>query len=425
MAQFTPKNIWLIKVGEPTPLDGKDVRLFRVGLLAASLAERGHVVTWWHSTVNHQKKIQRFSEHTTAAISNNLKMIFLHSILYNKNAGLFRIFNQYGTARAFAQLSEQSIPPDIIVCCLPPLELCVRAVQYGKRHHIPVVLDVQDLWPDAFMKFAPSWLKAPWRLLLTPWFNAVKKACSNATAIIGTTDAFVDWALNYACRKRTQYDRSFPFGYTETMPQKASIEEAEQRWTSLEIGNIPGQFIACFFGILGRHYELDVVIEAARRLKHEDRLITFVLCGTGEKLKEYKRRAHDCPNIIFPGWVGAADIWTLLRKSSVGLAPYKKSFTLSKNLTNKPIEYMSAGLPIISSLEGVLEGLLRTHECGITYAHDDVDGLVRILRALYDNPDLLRAMSEHAYALFKKCYTSEKVYGEMCRYIEYICSEFS
>ena len=425
MAPFLKKNIWLIKVAEPTPLDGKDVRLFRAGLLAARLAERGHGVTWWHSTVNHQKKMQRFSEHTTVVLNDNLKIIFLHSILYKKNAGLLRIFNQYGTARAFEQLAEQSMPPDIIVCCLPPLELCVRAVEYGKRHHIPVVLDVQDLWPDAFMKFAPSWLKAPWRLLLTPWFNAVKKACSNAAAIIGTTDAFVAWALNYAGRKSTPYDRAFPLGYTEMVPHKSAIEEAEQRWTSRGIGNDPGQFIACFFGILGRHYELDVIIEAARRLQHDNRLITFVLCGTGDNLEEYKRRAHDCRNIIFPGWVGEADIWTLLRKSSVGLAPYKKSFTLSRNLTNKPIEYMSAGLPIISSLEGVLEELLHTQKCGITYAHGDVDGLVSILREAYDNRSVLHAMSENAYALFKQRYTAEKVYGEMCDYIESLCRDVS
>jgi glycosyltransferase involved in cell wall biosynthesis len=425
MAQSTRKDIWLIKVAEPTPLDGRDVRLFRSGLLAAWLAERGHNVTWWQSTVNHQKKQQRFLKHTTVALNDNLKIIFLHSILYKRNAGILRIINQYNTARAFAQIAEKSSPPDIIVCCLPPLELCVRAVEYGKRHCIPVVLDVQDLWPDAFMKFVPSWLQAPWRLLLTPWFNAVKKACSQATALIGTTDAFVSWALNYAGRTNTPNDKAFPFGYPEAAPPKAAIEEAQQLWASLGISNDPGQFIACFFGVFGRHYELDVIIEAARKLQHDNRQITFVLCGTGDNLEEYKRRAHDCRNIIFPGWVGEAEIWTLLRKSAVGLAPYRKSFTLSRNLTNKPIEYLSAGLPVISSLEGVLEDLLRTHQCGITYAHGDADGLVSILREACDNPGALHAMSENAYALFKKYYTAEKVYGEMCDYFESMCGDLS
>jgi glycosyltransferase involved in cell wall biosynthesis len=169
---------------------------------------------------------------------------------------------------------------------------------------------------------------------------------------------------------------------------------------------------------------IDVIIEAARRLQHDNRLITFVLCGTGDNLEEYKRRTHDCRNIIFPGWVGEADIWTLLRKSSVGLAPYKKSFTLSRNLTNKPIEYMSAGLPIISSLEGVLEELLHTHKCGITYAHGDVDSLVRILLELYDNRVRLHVMARNAYALFKEKYVAEKVFAEMTAHIEQICQMY-
>jgi glycosyltransferase involved in cell wall biosynthesis len=84
---------------------------------------------------------------------------------------------------------------------------------------------------------------------------------------------------------------------------------------------------------------------------------------------------------------------------------------------------MSAGLPVISSLEGVLEELLHTHKCGITYAHGDVDGLVSILRETYDNRSILHAMSENAYALFKKYYTAEKVYGEMCDYIESMCRD--
>jgi hypothetical protein len=34
-------------------------------------------------------------------------------------------------------------------------------------------------------------------------------------------------------------------------------------------------------------------------------------------------------------------------------------------------------------------------------------------------------MSENAYALFKKYYTAEKVYGEMCDYFESMCGDLS
>ena len=67
---------------------------------------------------------------------------------------------------------------------------------------------------------------------------------------------------------------------------------------------------------------MDVIIEVARRLQnYKKKRFKFVLCGTGDNLEKYKQKARGCTNIIFPGWVGEAEIWTLLKKSSVGLAP--------------------------------------------------------------------------------------------------------
>jgi glycosyltransferase involved in cell wall biosynthesis len=415
------KNIWLIKVAEPTPVDGKDVHLLRAGILSKKLAERGHNVTWWHSTVNHQNKTHRFAKHTLIKASPNLHILFLHSTLYKKSVSIMRVVSQYGMARAFKNLAALHMPPDLIVCCLPPLELCWQAVNYGMRHKVPVIIDVQDLWPDAFMKFAPDVLKPAWRLLLTPWYNLVRKACANANAITAITDEFLDWALRYANRDKTPLDKSFPFGYDDTTPDGDAVSAAEKRWESLGICKNPHDFISCFIGFMGRHYELEVVIEAAHKLQHDRPGFKFVLCGTGDNLEKYKQLAAGCSNVIFPGWINEAEIWTLMRKSSVGLAPYKKTATLIKNLTNKPVEYMSAGLPVISSLGGVLETTLSTYGCGITYVPGDTDRLVNILKDLCDNPEIRESMSINARKLFQDKFSADKVYGEMIEYIEH-CS---
>ena len=248
----------------------------------------------------------------------------------------------------------------------------------------------------------------------------VRKACANATAITAITDEFLDWALRYANRDKTPMDKSFPFGYDDTMPDGDAVSAAEKRWESLGIGKNPHDFISCFIGFMGRHYELEVVIEAARKLQHDKPGFKFVLCGTGDNLEKYKQLAAGCSNVIFPGWINEAEIWTLMRRSAVGLAPYKKTATLIKNLTNKPVEYMSAGLPVISSLGGVLETTLSTYGCGITYLPGDTDRLVKILIDLHNNHESRSAMSINARKLFQDKFSADKVYGEMIAHIERI-----
>ena len=49
-------DIWVIKDGEPLPIE-PDARVLRTGLLAAELVRRGHTVTWWTSTFAHHRKV--------------------------------------------------------------------------------------------------------------------------------------------------------------------------------------------------------------------------------------------------------------------------------------------------------------------------------------------------------------------------------
>ncbi len=417
-------RIWLITIGEPLPIDGTNDRLHRAGTLANVLVTKGHEVIWWTSTFDHVRKRQRFNKDSSININERYRLYLLHSVRYRKNVSVNRIINHYGVARKFLKLAESEIQPDIILCSLPTLELSLAATEYGKKKDIPVVLDVRDLWPDIFLELVPVWAQWFVRLPLFSMFKTVRAACAGATAIIGITSSFVDWGVNYANRARSNLDREFPMGYCEAPPGQKAIIEAEKFWEKHGVKKDNSEFIACFFGTMGRQFELGTIIEAARKLKKQNRFFRFILCGSGDNFAYYKNLAIDCDNVIFPGWVGAAEIWALMRMSSVGLAPYLsiKNFTL--NLPNKPIEYLSAGLPIISSLRGVLKDLLSTYNCGVTYANGNSDDLISILIDLYDHPERLRKMSENAYALYKEKFIAENVYNNMISHLELVSENY-
>jgi glycosyltransferase involved in cell wall biosynthesis len=416
-------RVWLITVGEPLPTDnGGGDRVLRTGILADLLARRGNEVTYWSSTFDHVRKRQRFQGDREIKVRENYRLRLLHASRYPKNVSIRRIMNHRGVAKKFQQQSTGAPRPDVILCSLPTLELCAVATEFGRKFNVPVVLDIRDLWPDVLTELAPAKLRWLARTVLHPMLRQAKTACSQATAITGVTADFIDWGLRQANRGAGKFDVSFPMGYAVKALTPAARSEAESFWNAFGLSRSTPEFVACWFGTVGRYFELDIVIDAANRLSKSGRRVRFVLCGAGPALEKYKRLARSCSNVIFPGWVNAAQISVLMQMSSIGLAPYINNQNFRLNIPNKPIEYLSAGLPIISSLQGTLAQLLRNHDCGITYLNRRADELADAIAGLYDQPERLRTMAAKAQLLYQSRFVADHVYGEMQHYLNSIAT---
>lgn len=414
-------HIWLVTVGEPLPTDEGNVRLHRCGILAGLLAEKEHDVTWWTSTFDHFNRTQRYREDTTVSLADNYRLRVLRGPGYKRNISLKRIWDHYVIARKFKKLIATEPAPDVILCSLPTLELSVACVEYGKKMGIPVVLDIRDMWPDIFLRAVPRWAQGPARLAMTPMTRMARTACAEAFAIFGHAPAFVDWGLDYGNRKPTRFDKDFPFGYVTRMPEKAAMADAEKFWKQLGVGQEADVPVVCFFGTLGHQFAIDTVIEAARRIESKRR-VQIVLCGSGDRLDDFRRMAADCRNVVFPGWVDAPKIRALMQIASLALAPYHGTPDFEASIPNKAIEYLSGGLPILSSMkQGILNDLLSVHDCGISY-DGQAQKLEQIIGQLCDRPEQRAEMSNNALRLFEDRFTASKVYGEMIEHLQEIAS---
>lgn len=416
-------RVWLLSIGEPLPCEGDGSRLWRTGHLANALTYRGHHVDWWTSTFQHKEKRHLATEDTTRSLSPRSEIHMLHATSYRKNISFSRLQNHRQLAEKFLQKAERMPAPDVIVSSLPTLEFCTAATDFGRRFGIPVVLDVRDLWPDIFVDLTPSMLRGPARQLLSPFFRQAQKACASAAALTGITEAFVDWGLEKAARPRRALDRAFPMGYAQSQPSSKEIDDAYSFWKRHGVCKEKGEFIACFFGTLGRHFEASTVMGAAKKLAQMGRPIRIVICGTGERSEEWCRLAKQLPNVTMPGWVNAAQIWTLMRMSSAALAPYVSTHDFSRSLPNKSIEYLSAGLPVISSLQGVLAELLHQHDCGITYENGNSEQLASAMLQLQGDPQRCQTISANATALFRKQFVAEEIYDAMADHLEHVARE--
>ena len=415
-------RVWLINTSEPLPIDGENVRLRRVGILADHLAKQGNDVVWWTSTFDHWHKVQRFSQDTSLTLDNGCQMQVLHAEGYRKNISLGRLLNHRLVARKFMRLAEEEPTPNAILCSYPTLDTSVAAVKYGKRANVPVVLDIRDLWPDIFVELAPPHARGLTRLLLMPLFSQARRACSGAFAITGNSPAFVDFGLAYSGRERTDFDRDFPFGYKVCVPDSETRSQAAAFWDKLGVREGTGTPIICFFGSVGHQFDFATIIETARRIQPRCKT-QFILCGKGDLLEKYRKETQDLPNVIFPGWIDASQIWVLMEMSQFALAPYNDGQNYEGNLTNKPIEYLAGGLPILTSLkQGALRNLLEEHACGVSY-EGQPEKLVELICQLSDHRERHEKMVQNARKLFESRFVASKVYGEMVDYLERIAKE--
>jgi hypothetical protein len=126
---------------------------------------------------------------------------------------------------------------------------------------VPVIIDVRDLWPDALVELVPRRLRPLAQYVLFPGRRLAQYACLRARAIIAPVDRYVDWGVANAKRTRTNWDRVFPFAYTSAAPLQDAMDAAETFWRSHQVARGQPLFLVCFFGILGRQFDLHTVIE--------------------------------------------------------------------------------------------------------------------------------------------------------------------
>jgi len=395
-------------------MDGEE-KLWRYGLLANELAARGHNVTRWAPTFEHVHKRQRFLNNRTVCLNEKYKIEFLFAKGYQKNISFARLRFNRKIAQSFSQALFQEKKPDVIVAGIPTPEMTAVAIDFGRRVGIPVIVDIRDLWPEIYLIVLPKPFRWFGRLALIPSFNKMKRIMRRAAAIIGVSESYLTWGVALAGRKRRDTDRVFPLGYSEKVIEPRLLEGEREKW--IKSGADPKKFICCFFGQFEASYDLETVIDAAKAFSEAgDDHLQFILCGMGKRGTELKKRAFGLRNVFFPGWVSQLSIRALMQISAVGLAAYSKNALQS--LPNKPIEYLSEGLPVISSLKGDLEKLLFTNDCGITYKAGDVKAFMSAVKNLSVDHHKRQEMSQNARFLFKTTFAADRVFPAMASYLE-------
>jgi len=420
-------NIWFVTIGEPIPHAENKLRLHRTGILTKFISENSNSkVIWWTSNFNHFTKEHIFEGEKDFDVNQNLRLIALSGKGYKRNVSVDRIIDHKQIANSFRKRIAITVKPDIIIVSFPTLELCEICTDFGNKYNVPVIIDYRDMWPEVFLDIIPSILKPLGQFILSPLFRKTRKVFTSATGLIGITNEFLKLGLLKARRNNNEYDAVFPLAYLRNQYSQKDIDTADLFWKE-KLVNKSYKLRICFFGTLGHQFDFDTVVSAVELLNMEN--ITdfeIVLCGSGDKEIQLRESAAKLKGIILPGYMGAAQIRTLLELSDIGLCPYNVNKAFLSSIPGKAIEYMSAGLPLLSTLEnGELGKLIDENKIGYHYEFGNPIALANKIKELIKIKGHLRELHPQIFDCYLKNFNAESIYFNYFDHIKQVVIKFN
>jgi colanic acid biosynthesis glycosyl transferase WcaI len=144
------------------------------------------------------------------------------------------------------------------------------------------------------------------------------------------------------------------------------------------------QLVCLFSGTLNRKPGLEVLIEAARRLAHDPRLV-FVICGNGEMREPLESMAQGLRNVRFMDLLPAARVNGLLNMADIHLLPQLRG-AADLVMPSKLVGMLASGRPVIAA---GLPGSEMAHVvtgCGLVIEPEDSEVLSQAIVNMANDP---------------------------------------
>jgi glycosyltransferase involved in cell wall biosynthesis len=260
---------------------------------------------------------------------------------------------------------------DVIYAYHPPLTVGIVASLIKMFRRIPIVYDIQDMWPDT--------LRATGMINNARILAVVSKVCN---WVYRQVDEIVVLSPGF---RSLLIERGVPKDKIEVIYNWADEDSLLTSGEALP-ENFPDKnaFKVIFAGNMGKAQALDVVLEAAALLKAANSRVVFVMIGGGVEVLRLKKTAADMQlsNIVFLPAVPMAQVGKFLISSDALLVHLKKDPLFQITIPSKTQAYMCVGKPLLMAVDGDASDLVYQSNCGITVESQNPKELARAAERL-------------------------------------------
>lgn len=338
----------------------------------------------------------------------NYKLTMLYEPKYKKNVSLRRFYSHYRLSKNLKKyLDKLDYKPDVIYCAVPSLDVAKVTAKYAKRNNIKFIIDVQDLWPEAFKMV----LNIP--IISNILFLPMKK---QADYIYKSADNIIAVSQTYLDRAKTVNKKS---DKNEVVFLGTEMEQFDKYNTSKEIQKNKDIIKIVYIGTLGHSYDIKIIIDAIKILNEKGiKNINFLIMGDGplrENFEEYaKQKKVDC---IFTGIIQYKEMIPELCNCDIAVNPIKKGSAGS--IINKVGDYAMAGLPVINTQENAeYRELVDKYQIGYNCDNENVYEISERIEYLIKNEKVRIQMGRNNRKLAEEKFDRKKTYTKIMNIIE-------
>ncbi|MDQ3983181.1 MAG: glycosyltransferase family 4 protein, partial [Actinomycetota bacterium] len=249
---------------------------------------------------------------------------------------------------------------DGVLALSPPLTLGLAGWIVARLRKAQFVFNVQDVFPDVAVELGTITNE---RLISAA--AALERWCyARADAVTVLSE---DLRENVATKTRDP-------GKVKVIPNFVDTEwvvPAERENDYRREHGLTGKTVVMYAGNVGLSQSLDLVIDAAGALAHDEDL-AFVINGSGAARQDLERAARGLRNVVFVDPQPPERLPEVLAAADVHLVPLKRGLARS-SVPSKTYSILAAGRPLIASVDPGSEvaRVVESAGAGVTVPPDD------------------------------------------------------
>jgi colanic acid biosynthesis glycosyl transferase WcaI len=272
---------------------------------------------------------------------------------------------------------------DLVICVSPPLQLGVTAWFVARSRGARLILQLQDIVPDAALSL--GMMREGKALRLARRLERFVYTRADRIAVI--SEGFADNLIAKGVQERK----------IMVLPNWVDTDlfsAARDPKVRSALGAPNGETLVVHAGNMGAKQGLETVVDAAAELS-DDNKVVIALIGDGNSRAALEERVArlGLTNLRFfpiqfdlPATLAAADVLVLAQRGKVvdSVAP------------SKLLSYMAAGKPIIAAVNELSEAgrMIEGAHCGVVVPPEEPEALAAALRRLHRHPNEFEQFGE-------------------------------
>lgn len=375
--------------------------------LATLLHEHGYDVDFITSGFQHWEKRQRDVEHFDAG-TDAYTIRFIEEPFYPKNMCPQRIWAHHVVAKRVSEYFDEHHDYDLIYCQIPPNDVAREIGKAAHRFKIPFVVDVNDLWPEAFrVAFDVPVLSD---ILFAPFYRQAKAVYQMADAVVGTSDEYRERGLRDA--------RAGIPSETVYVGNQLCEFDAGVVANALQIDKPIDEIWVSYAGTLSACYDLETLVRAMAMVQKTHPEAKLQILGDGSERDNLKAAAHSSgAEVVFHGYLPYSQMAASLSKSDITINSLVEK--AAQSIVTKIGDYLAAGKPMVNtSCSKEFRAKVEADGFGVNVKPGDAEGMAEVLVDLIDDPRRRARMGERARAIAEEQFDRPHSYLKTVRLIE-------